>query len=153
MCIPGTSLSRYINFYTEFVFKKIFGTEANKDLLISFLNGLFDLQGDDAIEDVTYLNTEQLGENIQERRAIYDVYCKTNRGDRFITEMFNRFICYKSVLFSENVSSHYQPYCLNRVRSLLSCPNEKRYGNEENQRVLLQESDKALHDEPSYTNK
>ena len=87
MCIPGTSLSRYINFYTDFAFKKIFGTEANKDLLISFLNGLFNFEDDEAIEDVTYLNTEQLGENIQERRAIYDVYCKTSRGDRFIVEM------------------------------------------------------------------
>ena len=45
MCIPGTALSRYINFYTDFAFKKIFGTEANKDLLISFLNGLFNLEG------------------------------------------------------------------------------------------------------------
>lgn len=87
MCIPGTALSRYINFYTDFAFKKIFGTEANKDLLISFLNGLFDLNGDDAIDDVTYLNTEQLGENIQDRRAIYDVYCKTGKGERFIVEM------------------------------------------------------------------
>ena len=87
MCIPGTALSRYINFYTDFAFKKIFGTEANKDLLISFLNGLFNLEGDAAIADVTYLGTEQLGDNMQERRAIYDVYCKTNKGERFIVEM------------------------------------------------------------------
>ncbi|MCQ2208093.1 MAG: Rpn family recombination-promoting nuclease/putative transposase, partial [Paludibacteraceae bacterium] len=87
MCIPGTALSRYINFYTDFAFKKFFGTEANKDLLISFLNVLFGLEGDAAIEDVTYLNTEQLGENVLDRRAIYDVYCKTERGDRFIVEM------------------------------------------------------------------
>ncbi|MCQ2191323.1 MAG: Rpn family recombination-promoting nuclease/putative transposase [Paludibacteraceae bacterium] len=87
MCIPGTALSRYINFYTDFAFKKIFGTEANKDLLISFLNGLFNLEGDEAIEDVTYLNTEQLGENAFDRRAIYDVYCKTGKGERFIVEM------------------------------------------------------------------
>ena len=65
MCIPGTALSRYINFYTDFAFKKIFGTEANKDLLISFLNGLFNLEGDAAIADVTYLGTEQLGDNMQ----------------------------------------------------------------------------------------
>ncbi len=87
MCVPGTALSRYINFYTDFAFKKIFGTEANKDLLISFLNGLFDLNDDEAIEDVTYLNSEQLGENAFDRRAIYDVYCRTSKGDRFIVEM------------------------------------------------------------------
>lgn len=44
MCVPGSAGSRYINFYTDFAFKKIFGTEANKDLLISFLNALLDLK-------------------------------------------------------------------------------------------------------------
>lgn len=87
MCIPGTALSRYINFYTDFAFKKIFGTEENKDLLISFLNALLDLKGDGEIKDLTYLNSENLGEDIRERRAIYDVYCQTKGGDRFIVEM------------------------------------------------------------------
>jgi len=80
-------MSRYINFYTDFAFKKIFGTEANKDLLISFLNALLDLKGDGEIKDLTYLNSENLGEDIRERRAIYDVYCQTKGGDRFIVEM------------------------------------------------------------------
>lgn len=87
MCIPGTAMSRYINFYTDFAFKKIFGTETNKDLLISFLNALLDLKGDGEIKDLTYLNSENLGEDIRERRAIYDVYCQTKGGDRFIVEM------------------------------------------------------------------
>jgi predicted transposase/invertase (TIGR01784 family) len=80
-------MSRYINFYTDFAFKKIFGTEANKDLLISFLNALLDLKEDGEIKDLTYLNSENLGEDIRERRAIYDVYCQTKGGDRFIVEM------------------------------------------------------------------
>ncbi len=80
-------MSRYIDFYTDFAFKKIFGTEANKDLLISFLNGLLNLEGEKEIEDLTYMNTEQLGESTSERRAIYDVYCQTRKGDRFIVEM------------------------------------------------------------------
>lgn len=80
-------MSRYINFYTDFAFKKIFGTEANKDLLISFLNGLLNFQGDDEIIDLTYMNTEHIGDSASERRAIYDVYCQTKDGDRFIVEM------------------------------------------------------------------
>ena len=44
---------RYVNFYTDFAFKKLFGTEMNKDLLISFLNAL--LQGRETIKDLTYL--------------------------------------------------------------------------------------------------
>ncbi len=87
MCIPGIALSRYINFYTDFAFKKFFGTEANKDLLISFLNSLLDLKGGKEIIDLTYLNSENLGDSISERRAIYDVYCQTNDGERFIVEM------------------------------------------------------------------
>lgn len=87
MCIPGIALSRYINFYTDFAFKKFFGTEANKDLLISFLNSLLDLNGGNEIVDLTYLNSENLGDSVSERRAIYDVYCQTNNGERFIVEM------------------------------------------------------------------
>ena len=87
MCIPGTANSRYINFYTDFAFKKFFGTEANKDLLISFLNALLELEGEKAIADLTYMNTEQLGFTNTERRAVYDVYCMTIGGERFIVEM------------------------------------------------------------------
>ena len=87
MCIPGTAMSRYVNFYTDFAFKKFFGTEANKDFLISFLNALLELEGEKEIADLTYLNTEQLGFNNSDRRAIYDVYCQTKEGKRFIVEM------------------------------------------------------------------
>ena len=87
MCIPGTALSRYINFYTDFAFKKFFGTETNKDLLISFLNALLALDGDREIADLTYFNTERLGFSNNERRAVYDVYCQTKSGERFIVEM------------------------------------------------------------------
>ena len=87
MCIPGTAMSRYINFYTDFAFKKFFGTEANKEFLISFLNALLELEGEKEIADLTYLNTEQLGFSNNERRAVYDVYCTTKEGERFIVEM------------------------------------------------------------------
>ena len=87
MCIPGTAMSRYINFYTDFAFKKFFGTEANKEFLISFLNALLELEGEKEIADLTYLNTEQLGFSNNERRAVYDVYCTTKEGERFIVEI------------------------------------------------------------------
>ena len=80
-------MSRYINFYTDFAFKKFFGTEANKEFLISFLNALLELNGEKEIVDLTYLNTEQLGFSNNERRAVYDVYCTTKEGERFIVEM------------------------------------------------------------------
>ena len=84
MC-TSTLRERYVNFYTDFAFKKLFGTEMNKDLLISFLNAL--LQGHEEITDLTYLNTEQLGTAETERKAVFDVYCQTVTGERILIEM------------------------------------------------------------------
>ena len=76
---------RYINPYTDFGFKKLFGTELNKDLLISFLNALFHDKPE--ITDLTYMNTEHLGEGIVDRKAVFDVYCQLTDGSRIIVEM------------------------------------------------------------------
>ena len=76
---------RYVNPYTDFGFKKLFGTELNKDLLISFLNALF--KDKPEITDLTYLNTEHLGEGITDRKAVFDVYCRLADGSRIIVEM------------------------------------------------------------------
>lgn len=78
---------RYINPHTDFGFKRLFGSEFNKELLVSFLNALF--TGKKEIRDVTYMNSEQLGERIESRRAIFDVYCETTDGEKFIVEMQN----------------------------------------------------------------
>ena len=78
-------IDRYVNFYTDFAFKKLFGTEMNKDLLISFLNAL--LQGREVVLDVNYLNTEHLGTQEYDRRAVFDVYCKSDKGEVFLVEM------------------------------------------------------------------
>ena len=76
---------RYINPYTDFGFKKLFGTELNKDLLISFLNAL--LNGEQEITDLTHLNGEHLGDGNGDRRAVFDVYCQLADGKKFIVEM------------------------------------------------------------------
>ena len=72
--------AKYINPYTDFGFKKLFGTPLNKDLLISFLNSLFD--GKEVVRDLTYLNGESLGNGYGDRRAIFDVYCENEQGRR-----------------------------------------------------------------------
>ena len=76
---------KYINPFTDFGFKKLFGTEVNKDLLMDFLNELIHSKG--KIKEVQYLNSEQLGRSEDDRRAVYDIYCKTETGDTFIVEM------------------------------------------------------------------
>ena len=78
---------RYINPHTDFGFKRLFGSEFNKELLISFLNAMF--HGEQNVQDITYLNSEQLGERTDARRAIFDVYCTNDKGERFIVEMQN----------------------------------------------------------------
>ena len=77
--------AKYINPYTDFGFKKLFGAPLNKDLLISFLNSLF--KGREVVRDLTYLNGENLGNGYGDRRAIFDVYCENEQGETFIVEM------------------------------------------------------------------
>jgi len=76
---------KYINPFTDFGFKKLFGTEVNKDLLMDFLNELIHCQGQ--IKEVKYLNSEQLGRSEDDRRAVFDIYCETETGETFIVEM------------------------------------------------------------------
>ena len=76
---------RYVNPYTDFGFKKLFGTEMNKELLISFINSL--LSDKEQIRDLTYLNTENLGISEADRKAVFDVYCETDSGEKILVEM------------------------------------------------------------------
>lgn len=80
-------IDKYINPHTDFGFKRLFGSEFNKELLISFLNAMF--HGEQNVQDVTYLNSEQLGDRADARRAIFDVYCENDKGEKFIVEMQN----------------------------------------------------------------
>ncbi|WP_299289633.1 Rpn family recombination-promoting nuclease/putative transposase [uncultured Mucilaginibacter sp.] len=77
--------AKYINPYTDFGFKKIFGEEASKPLLIDFLNALLPEQNE--IIDLTFKNTEQLGLTDLDRKAIYDIYCENDKGEKFIVEL------------------------------------------------------------------
>ncbi len=77
--------AKYLNPFTDFGFKKIFGEEANKPLLIDFLNAI--LFQNDKIVDLTFKNNEQLGQTDLDRKAIYDIYCENEKGEKFIVEL------------------------------------------------------------------
>lgn len=81
-------MPRFINPFTDVGFKRIFGQEINKDLLIDFLNSL--LAGEKHITDIHFLDKEVLGETIEDRNSIYDIYCTDKNGEQFIVEMQNR---------------------------------------------------------------
>ncbi len=79
-------VEKYINPFTDFGFKKLFGEELNKDLLLDFLNELLkEEQGQ--IKGLTYLKTEHLGLTESDRKAIFDLYCENERGEKFIVEL------------------------------------------------------------------
>jgi predicted transposase/invertase (TIGR01784 family) len=76
---------KYVNPFTDFGFKKLFGEEPNKDLLIHFLNQVLPAQHH--IQDLSYTKTEQLGATPVDRKAIFDLYCTSPSGERFIVEV------------------------------------------------------------------
>lgn len=78
-------MAKYLDLFTDYGFKKIFGEEANKAILIDFLNSL--LPQDTLIKDLTFKNTEQLGVAPDDRKAVYDIYCENERGEKFIVEL------------------------------------------------------------------
>jgi len=86
-------MSKYLNPYTDFGFKKLFGEEANKDLLADFLNQL--LPPHHQIAELHFRNSEQLPDIPLERKAIlvlsvaeaFDIHCISTTGERFIVEM------------------------------------------------------------------
>jgi len=77
---------KYINPFTDYGFKRLFGEEPNKDLLLDFLNELLkDKEG--VITELSYLPNEKLPISVGDRRAIFDIYCTNEKGEQFIVEM------------------------------------------------------------------
>jgi predicted transposase/invertase (TIGR01784 family) len=76
---------RYCNPFTDFGFKKLFGEEAHKDLLIDFLNAL--LPEKHRIRNLEYTKNEAAGTTQLDRRAVFDIACTGENGERFIVEL------------------------------------------------------------------
>jgi predicted transposase/invertase (TIGR01784 family) len=77
--------STFINPFTDFGFKKIFGEEASKPHLIDFLNSL--LPPFAQIAELSFKNLEQLSAIEDHRRAVYDIYCRGENSEYFIVEL------------------------------------------------------------------
>lgn len=75
----------YVNPFTDYGFKKIFGEEACKPILKDFLNTL--LPENNQIKELNFKNTELLGTITEERKAIFDLYCENELGEKFIVEL------------------------------------------------------------------
>lgn len=78
-----------MNLKTDFAFKRLFGTEQFKHILIKFLNILFKKDGLH-VDDVVYHDKEVLPPDPNGKRIVYDVYCTSVRDhgeEHFIVEM------------------------------------------------------------------
>lgn len=93
-------MSKFINPFTDVGFKRIFGQEISKPILITFLNSL--LEGERRIVDLKYLDKEKIGLSDGDRSLIYDILCKTDSDEYIIVEMQN-----KSQPFFKNRAIYY----------------------------------------------
>ena len=82
-------MSKFINPFTDVGFKRIFGQEVSKPVLLAFLNAL--LTEERTIVDLKLLDKEQLGLSDVDRSLIYDIYCETETGEHIIVEMQNKY--------------------------------------------------------------
>jgi len=98
----GKNYAKYINPFTDFGFKRLFGEECNKELLLDFLNELlYEEQG--RIVTISYLKLERLGISANSRHAVFDIYCENEKGEKFIVELQKqnqRFFKDRSVFYS-----------------------------------------------------
>ncbi len=76
---------RYMDPTTDFGFKKLFGEEANKNIIMSFIQDVLELET--SLSEITFLDKEQLPESVEERVGVYDIFCRSEDGSDFIVEM------------------------------------------------------------------
>ena len=81
------TIIKYLNPRNDIAFKKIFGTEKNKDILLKFLNDVIVTSDKKKIKEVTLLNPIQHPEIMSKKQSIVDVLCEDEDGIKYIVEM------------------------------------------------------------------
>lgn len=80
-------ISKFLDPKNDVAFKKIFGTEKNKEILIHFLNDVLTFKENYPIKDVTFLKTLQDPETAAKKTSVVDVLCEDEKGNKYIVEM------------------------------------------------------------------
>ena len=81
------ALSKFLDPKNDVAFRRIFGTEKNKDILIHFLNDILGFTGKNAIQDIEFLSTIQDPEIAAKKESIVDVLCRDSSGIQYVCEM------------------------------------------------------------------
>ena len=79
------TIGKFIDPLTDWGFRHLFGGEPNKEILIEFLNDLF--EGEKHIADLQYAPNEYDGDEGADKRVIFDLHCRGTGGEYFIVEM------------------------------------------------------------------
>jgi len=154
-------MTKYLDIFTDYGFKRIFGEEASKVILIDFLNALLPEKA--RIKDLRFKNTEKLGQTPINRNAIYDIYCENERGEKFIVELqkvkqkyyFDRTIFYSCLAVTEDAQKgddwdwHVKPvYCI----SILGFPLPANTNDPEIVQLgsVKNQNGKEIHDRLNY---
>lgn len=99
---------KYVNPMIDVAFKYLFGTEKNKHLLKGLLENVFKRE----ILDISYDNTEQIGETMESRNAYFDVICKSADGPDFIVECqvrTQKYFAERAVFYTSRVIANQAP--------------------------------------------
>lgn len=81
------ALSKFLDPKNDIAFRKVFGSEKNKDIVIHFINDILGLKGNDKIENVEFLSPIQDPEIASKKQSIVDVLCRDKNGVQIIVEM------------------------------------------------------------------
>ena len=85
----------------DFVFKRIFGSEENKDILLAFLNRTFTEAGESPLTEIILMNPYTDKDSPRDKQSIFDIQAKTVDGQLINVEMqlFNKYDNEKRTLF------------------------------------------------------
>lgn len=103
----NTFKEKYINPFTDYGFKRLFGEEPNKDLLLDFLNELLK-ESEGEIKEISYMPDEKLPVSKGDRKAIFDLYCTNERGEKFIVELRNVYL--RAILDKEEFKAYQESF-------------------------------------------
>jgi predicted transposase/invertase (TIGR01784 family) len=80
-------ITRYLDPTNDEAFKRIFGREKNKDILIHFLNYILSREGEKRIKEVAFLDATLHPDIAENKLSIIDILCTDQKGTKYIVEM------------------------------------------------------------------
>ena len=117
---PDKYDGKYVDLLNDCGFKHVFGRDANKDIIIAFLNEIIP---DRTIVDLEHIRNEQMPMDLKSKKSVFDLYCKTDDGSRIVVELqqksqadyVDRAIYYSAFPIQNQVESGTTTYTFNAV--------------------------------------